>query len=204
MGVSMFQSKKPQTELKFTTRAEAFSYMLMYMTEEKHADPLEAAQKANEFADIFAKNMGIPLKIEPEPQGVDKYLSMATKIANYIEEHPKVVEYGVPALTFVAGLFTGKKVEQANDNMYGQRPVPPQPQEEMDCENDEQKEAVQTAFNELSNTRALTSRTVISMYPFFKKHRDDLFELFNMVKTGGVKSLLSVRGGTLINNLRKG
>lgn len=53
--------------------------------------------------------MGIPLKIEPEPQGVDKYLSMATKIANYIEEHPKVVEYGVPALTFVAGLFTGKK-----------------------------------------------------------------------------------------------
>lgn len=30
----MFQSKKPQTELKFTTRAEAFSYMLMYMTEE--------------------------------------------------------------------------------------------------------------------------------------------------------------------------
>lgn len=102
------------------------------MTEEKHADPLEAAQKANEFADIFAKNMGIPLKIEPEPQGVDKYLSMATKIANYIEEHPKVVEYGVPALTFVAGLFTGKKVEQANDNMYGQRPVPPQPQEEID------------------------------------------------------------------------
>ena len=28
----------------------------------------------------------------------------------------------------------------------------------VDCENDEQKEAVQTAFNELSNTRALTVR----------------------------------------------
>ena len=26
----------------------------------------------------------------------------------------------------------------------------------VDCENDEQKEAVQTAFNELSNTRALS------------------------------------------------
>lgn len=38
----------------------------------------------------------------------------------------------------------------------------------IDCENDEQKEAVQTAFNELSNTRALTSRTIISMYPFLK------------------------------------
>lgn len=132
MGISMFQTKKPQTELKFTTRVEAFSYMLMYMTEEKHADPLEAAQKANEFADIFAKNMGIPLKIEPEPQGVDKYLSMATKIANYIEEHPKVVEYGVPALTFVAGLFTGKKVEQANDNAFGPIPQRQHPKEDID------------------------------------------------------------------------
>lgn len=116
MVASLFRQKGPQVDMKFTTRSEAFSYMLMYMIEEKHADPLEAAQKANEFADIFAKNMGIPLKIEPEPQGVDKYLSMATKIANYIEEHPKVIEYGVPAFTFIAGLFTGKKVEQAIDD----------------------------------------------------------------------------------------
>lgn len=125
MGISMFQQKKPQTELKFATRAEAFSYMLVYMIEEKNADPLEAAQRANEFADIFAKNMGIPINIEPEQKGVDKYLSMATKVANYIEEHPKVVEYGLPALTFVAGLFTGKKVEQSVDNTY-LRPIPPQ------------------------------------------------------------------------------
>lgn len=117
MGLSMFQQKK-QTELKFTTRSEAFSYMLMYMTEEKHADPLEAAKKANEFADIFAQNMGIPLRTEPEPKGVDKYLSMATKIADYIEEHPKVVEYGIPAITFVAGLFAGKKVEQAEQPTF--------------------------------------------------------------------------------------
>lgn len=128
----MFQQKKTQSELKFTTRAEAFSYMLMYMTEEKHADPLDAAQKANEFADIFASNMGIPIKIEPEQTGVDKYLSMATKIANYIEEHPKVIEYGVPALTFVAGLFTGKKVEQSTDNIYNPHPPTPQPKIDID------------------------------------------------------------------------
>lgn len=74
----------------------------------------------------------------------------------------------------------------------------------VDCEDDEQKEAVQTAFNELSNTRALTSRSIISMYPFFQKNRDSLMELFRMIKEGGIKSLLSVRGGTLINNIRKG
>lgn len=129
MAISMFQQKKPQDELKFATKSEAFSYMLMYMIEEKHADPLEAAQRANEFADIFAKNMGIPVNVEPEQKGVDRYLSMATKIANYIEEHPKVVEYGIPALTFVAGLFTGKKVEQSTDNMNVMRSVP---KEDMD------------------------------------------------------------------------
>ncbi len=74
----------------------------------------------------------------------------------------------------------------------------------VDCEDDEQKNAVQTALNELSNTRVLTSRNIISMYPFFKKHQSELIELFGMIKTGGIKSLLSVRGGTLINNLRKG
>lgn len=132
MGV--FQQKKPQPAMKFTTRAEAFSYMLVYMTEEKHADPLEAAQKANEFADIFAKNMGIPIKTEPEPEGVDKYLTMATKIANYIEEHPKLVEYGVPALTFVAGLFTGKKAEHVADNNMFSSP-PQQQRDDIDFDN---------------------------------------------------------------------
>lgn len=39
----------------------------------------------------------------------------------------------------------------------------------VDCENDEQKEAVQTAFNELSNTRALTSRTGYQHVSVFQK-----------------------------------
>lgn len=130
----MFQQKRPKPELRFATRTEAFGYMLAYMTE-KDVDPLEAAQKANEFADIFAKNMGIPLKPEPELKGVDKYLSMATKIANYIEAHPKLVEYGIPAITFVTGLFTGKKVEQLAES--GPAPAEPQqpPHENIDFDN---------------------------------------------------------------------
>lgn len=106
------------THISFSTRSEAFTYMLNYLISEKKMEPMEAAKQANEFAEIFATNMGIPLKVVPEPKGVDKYLSMAEKIGTYIEEHPKVVEYGIPALTFVAGLFTGKKVEQAEDNNY--------------------------------------------------------------------------------------
>lgn len=74
----------------------------------------------------------------------------------------------------------------------------------VDCEDDEQKEAVQTALKELSTAYAITSRNIISMYPFFKRHQAELVELFGMIKSGGIKSLLSVRGGTLINNLRRG
>ena len=74
----------------------------------------------------------------------------------------------------------------------------------VDCEDEEQKEAVQTALKELSTTYAITSRSIISMYPFFNKHRAELSELFSMIKKGGVGSLLSMRGGMLINNLRKG
>lgn len=131
----MFSNKGPKPDMRFSTRAEAFSYMLVYMTEERNADPLEAAQKANEFADIFAKNMGIPLKTEPELKGVDKYLSMATKIANYIEEHPKLVEYGIPAVTFIAGLFTGKKAEQISESGNAPAEHPQPPHENIDFEN---------------------------------------------------------------------
>ena len=63
---------------------------------------------------------------------------MATKIANYIEAHPKLVEYGIPAVTFITGLFTGKKAEQLAER--GQEPAtapaePQQSHEEIDFNN---------------------------------------------------------------------
>lgn len=126
----MFCKRQTSTDLNFGSRSEAFNYMLAYMIDKKGMEPLEAAQKANEFADIFAKNNNIPATIEPEPKGIDKYISMAEKIGNYIETHPKIVEYGVPALTFIVGLFTGKKVDDIHQQHI---PEPPQqPQESID------------------------------------------------------------------------
>lgn len=132
------------THISFSTRSEAFTYMLNYLISEKKMEPMEAAKQANEFAEIFATNMGIPLKVVPEPKGVDKYLSMAEKIGTYIEEHPKVVEYGIPALTFVAGLFTGKKVEQAEDNSRPYQSImqgPPQ-NSNAECKTSEDKKPI--------------------------------------------------------------
>ncbi len=120
--------KKESPELKVATRGEAFSYMLSYRIEEMGEDPMEAARKANEFAEIFAVNMGIPLKIEPKPEGVDKYISMAEKIGDYIDSHPKLLDYGIPVATFIAGLITERKIDTSGGrapDMRSHEPAPP-------------------------------------------------------------------------------
>jgi hypothetical protein len=119
----MFNIKKEESRtMSFSTRAEAFAYMLNYQLTEKKADPMEAAKNANEFADIFAKNMGIPTIVEPPPQGVDKIIKSVDKVMCYCEEHPKAVDYLVGAVTFAAGLFTQKTLDNNN--------TPTKPQQE--------------------------------------------------------------------------
>ena len=97
----------------FRTRAEAFAYMLRYQLEEKRADPMEAAKRANEFAEIFAGNLGLPKEEEKPKDGVEKVICEVDKVVCYCEEHPKVVEFLTGALTSAAsiavGFFAGKQ-----------------------------------------------------------------------------------------------
>ena len=106
----MFGDQKEKLDLKFSTRAEAFAYMLAFQLD-KGKDPMEAAKQANEFADIFAVNMGIPTNREPQPEGVDKYLVSINKVVCYCEEHPKLLDFITGAITFAAGTFFGKKID---------------------------------------------------------------------------------------------
>lgn len=117
--------KKEEFRMSFNTRAEAFAYMLNYQLNEKKVDPLEAAKRANEFADIFAVNMGIPTNMEPPPQGVEKVIKSVDKVMCYCEEHPKVVDYLVGAVTFAAGLVTQKTLDNST-------PLPQQQEEKID------------------------------------------------------------------------
>lgn len=108
--------KKSKPEYKFSSRAEAFNYMLTYLIEEKNLEPLEASKQANEFAEIFSNNMGIPSKIEPEPEGIDKMIVNIDKIVSYADKHPKVLDFLAGALTLGVGFLTGKASEQMNIN----------------------------------------------------------------------------------------
>lgn len=105
---------------RFCSRSEAFAFML-HRRIEGGADPMSAAKDADEFATLFAKNMGLPEVIEPEPQGIDATLAAIDKVSVWVDNHPKVVELLIPTVTFVAGLFTGRKTDS---------PPPPPPRSE--------------------------------------------------------------------------
>lgn len=105
----MFFGKKQTEPIKFSTRAEAFAYMLAYQMEH-NTDPMEAAKRAGEFAELYAINMGLPDKVAPPLEGVDKYLQQIDKISCYCEQHPKTVDVLIGAASFLGGLVTAKAV----------------------------------------------------------------------------------------------
>lgn len=128
--MSVFSYKKKSFETNFKSREEAFSSMLAYLIEEEKMQPMGAAKQANEFAEIFAINMGLPTKIEPEKKGYDKVMYYMKETTNFVKENPQVMEYLVPAVTFIAGLFTGKKEQNTVQQPITEQPQ--QPQEPID------------------------------------------------------------------------
>lgn len=73
----------------------------------------------------------------------------------------------------------------------------------VDCDDDAQRDAVQSAFNELSEMRMFRGADVVQMHPMLRAHSADFTQLFNMVTHGGIKSLLTLKGGMLIKRLTK-
>lgn len=73
----------------------------------------------------------------------------------------------------------------------------------LDFDDEAQKAAVQEAFKEISNMQAVSGRQVQQAYPFFRQHRQDLGELFRMITTNGIKSILSMRGAQLISRIAR-
>lgn len=124
----MWGERKQEKVPVFTTRAEAFAYMLQQQLC-NGVEAMAAAQRADEFAEIFAKNLKLPEKIEPKPEGVDGVLATIDKVSVWIDAHPRIVEMIVPTVTFVAGLFTAKAAV----------PSPPAPQENEPINFDEVK-----------------------------------------------------------------
>lgn len=73
----------------------------------------------------------------------------------------------------------------------------------LDFDSEEQKAQVQDILKEISNERILTGRQIVSMTPIVRKNKSEIAELFTMIKEGGIKSLMSVKGGMLISKMSK-
>ena len=73
----------------------------------------------------------------------------------------------------------------------------------VDCADDAQRDRVQEIMNEISGMRLLNGTRIEGMYPYFREHQGDLYQLFDMVSKNGIKSLMSGQGISVITKLAR-
>ena len=73
----------------------------------------------------------------------------------------------------------------------------------IECKDDQQKDQVQQVLAELSGMNLVSAEQILSIYPYFMRHRREIKELFEMIIKEGPKSIASFKGAALINALRK-
>ena len=73
----------------------------------------------------------------------------------------------------------------------------------LECDSDEQHDATQKVFNELSNARFLTVGKLLQAYPVYKAREVELKQLFSIVSANGVRGLMSVQGASLLAKLAR-
>lgn len=107
----MFSSKSERKTPTFKSRAEAFNYMFAELYE-NGADPLNAAERANSFADIVATNLGLPAEPEKPQSLVEKTITIVKQVAVVKKDYPEVWDLIVGAIGGVIGAFAGVKATE--------------------------------------------------------------------------------------------
>ena len=107
----MFSSKSERKTPTFKSRAEAFNYMFAELYE-NGADPLNAAERANSFADIVATNLGLPAEPEKPQSMVEKTITIVKQVAVVKKDYPEVWDLIVGAIGGVIGAFAGVKATE--------------------------------------------------------------------------------------------
>ena len=76
---------------------------------ENGADPLNAAERANSFADIVATNLGLPSEPEKPQSMVEKTITIVKQVAVIKKDYPEVWDLVVGAIGGVIGAVAGVK-----------------------------------------------------------------------------------------------
>lgn len=107
MWISKSERKVPQ----FKSRAEAFNYMFSELYESGE-DPINAAERANSFADIITTNLGLPPEPEKPKSMVEQTITFVKQVAVIKKEYPEAWEIVVGAIGGVIGAVAGTKAAQ--------------------------------------------------------------------------------------------
>ena len=110
----MFNSKPERKTPTFKSRAEAFNYMFAELYE-NGADPLNAAERANSFADIVATNLGLPKEPEKPKSIIEQGVNVVKQVVVIKKEYPEVWDLVVGAIGGVIGAFAGTKAALPDD-----------------------------------------------------------------------------------------
>ena len=105
----------------FRSRAEAFDYMFAEMCN-RGADLSDAARRADEFADIIAKNRALPDAPEKPKNAIETCVGYLQQITVIKRDHPEIWELASGAIGGLIGAFVGSKSADNNDP-----PLPPPP-----------------------------------------------------------------------------
>lgn len=117
----MFGSKSDRKVPVFKSRAEAFNFMFTELYE-NGADPINAAERANSFADIISTNLGLPSEPEKPKSMVEQGVNMVKQVVVIKKEYPEVWDLIVGALGGVIGAFAGNKA--VSDDVQDIQPTP--------------------------------------------------------------------------------
>lgn len=104
----MFGSKSDRKVPVFKSRAEAFNYMFAELYE-NGADPINAAERANSFADIISSNLCLPKEPEKPKTFIEQGVNMVKQVVVIKKEYPEVWGFLVGALGGVIGAVAGTK-----------------------------------------------------------------------------------------------
>lgn len=107
----MFNKNNTQQVPNFTSRSEAFDYMFTQMCE-KGADLMDAAERANSFADIIAKNKSLPDAPAAPKSVIETGIGYLKQIVVIKNEYPEVWDLAAGALGGLIGAFAGNKAAQ--------------------------------------------------------------------------------------------
>lgn len=104
-----FGFTRPKEVPSFDSRSAAFDYMFADLVE-RGRDMIEAAEQAERFADIIAKNKKLPEIPPKELNGLEKGIGYVKQLAALKKENPEIWDMVTGALGGVIGGFSGGSV----------------------------------------------------------------------------------------------